>query len=46
MKALVIRKPGEARIETVPEPNPRVGNVLLRVRMIGLCGTDLNSYRG
>ena len=46
MRALVIQKPGEAVIENVPQPEPRPGQVLLRVRMIGLCGSDLNSYRG
>ena len=46
MKALVIRKPGEAVIEAVPEPARKEGEVLLRVRMIGLCGSDLNSFRG
>ena len=46
MKALVIRKPGEAAIETVPELARKDGEVLLRVRMIGLCGSDLNSFRG
>jgi threonine dehydrogenase-like Zn-dependent dehydrogenase len=46
VKALVIRKPGEAAIETVPEPVQKEGEVLLRVRMIGLCGSDLNSFRG
>lgn len=46
MKALVIRKPGEAAVESVAEPPRSSGNVLLRVRMIGLCGSDLNSYRG
>lgn len=28
------------------EPGSRQGEVLLRVRMIGLCGSDLNTYRG
>jgi threonine dehydrogenase-like Zn-dependent dehydrogenase len=46
MKALVIRKPGDAILEDVPEPQPQPGHVLLRIRMIGLCGSDLNSYRG
>ena len=46
MRALVIRKPGEVAIETVPEPVRKEGEVLLRVRMIGLCGSDLNSFRG
>jgi threonine dehydrogenase-like Zn-dependent dehydrogenase len=46
MRALVIKKPGEATIETVPEPVPTPGKILLRVRMVGLCGSDLNSFRG
>ena len=46
MKALVIKKPGEAAIENVPEPKLDSGKVLLRVRMVGLCGSDLNSFRG
>ena len=46
MKALVIRKPGEAVIQNVSEPQEQPLQVLLRVRMVGLCGTDLNSFRG
>jgi threonine dehydrogenase-like Zn-dependent dehydrogenase len=46
MKALVIKQPGEATIESVPEPKADTDRVLLRVRMIGLCGSDLNSFRG
>lgn len=46
MKALVIKKPGEALIEELPEPKPENGSVLLKVRMVGLCGSDLNSFRG
>ena len=46
MRALILNAPGEATIETVPEP-PRIPDqVLLQVRRVGLCGTDLNSYRG
>ena len=46
MKALVLKKPGEAAIEDVPEPKLDPGKILLRVRMVGLCGSDLNSFRG
>lgn len=46
MKALVLHAPGSAVIESVPEPEPRPGEALLRVRRVGLCGSDLNSYRG
>jgi threonine dehydrogenase-like Zn-dependent dehydrogenase len=46
VKALMIRKPGDAAVVSVPEPVAEPGKILLRVRMIGLCGSDLNSYRG
>lgn len=46
MKALVLRKPGQADLETITDPAPTDTNVLLRVRMVGFCGSDLNSFRG
>ena len=46
MKALVLREPGVVAVEEVPNPTPAQGEVLLQVRRIGLCGSDLNSYRG
>jgi threonine dehydrogenase-like Zn-dependent dehydrogenase len=46
MRALVIRKPGEAVVQDIPRSEPQNGQILLQVRMIGLCGSDLNSYRG
>jgi threonine dehydrogenase-like Zn-dependent dehydrogenase len=46
MNALVLTKPGQASIETVPEPVVGRGDVLLKVRMVGFCGSDLNSFRG
>jgi threonine dehydrogenase-like Zn-dependent dehydrogenase len=46
MKALIIRKPRDAAIEDIAEPKLDPEKVLLRVRMVGLCGSDLNSYLG
>src|SRR5580704_5945931 len=46
MKALIIQKPGEIAVGNTAEPAAKPGEVLLRVRMIGLCGSDLNTYRG
>jgi threonine dehydrogenase-like Zn-dependent dehydrogenase len=46
MKALIIQKPGEIGVGSTAAPASRHGEVLLRVRMIGLCGSDLNTYRG
>jgi 2-desacetyl-2-hydroxyethyl bacteriochlorophyllide A dehydrogenase len=44
MKALVIPRPGEIALEERPEPG--AGDVLLEVRLVGLCGSDLSSFRG
>jgi threonine dehydrogenase-like Zn-dependent dehydrogenase len=46
MKAVEITAPGQARLTERPNPTPQAGEVLLRVRRIGFCGTDLSSFRG
>ncbi len=46
MKTLVCQAPGELRMSEVPVPLPAPGEVLLRVRRIGLCGTDMHIFRG
>jgi len=46
MKALVIKEAGAAEVQSVPEPSASQENLLLKVRLVGLCGSDLNSFRG
>jgi L-galactonate 5-dehydrogenase len=46
MKAVIIKKPGEVILEEVDGPKPFEGEVLLRVRYVGFCGSDLSSYLG
>ena len=46
MQALVIDAPNRFHFEDRPKPVPQPGNALLRVRSVGLCGTDLSTYRG
>lgn len=46
MRALVLKGPRQASIETVPDPQASEKDFLLRVRMVGFCGSDLNSFRG
>ncbi len=46
MKAVVVEGPGNAKVVEIPEPIPDEHDTLLQVRMIGLCGTDLNTFRG
>jgi threonine dehydrogenase-like Zn-dependent dehydrogenase len=45
MRALKMMSPGDLRV--AEEMDPTSGNnVLLKVEMVGLCGSDLNSFRG
>src|SRR5437763_4598963 len=47
MKAVVLEAPGQAQLNSIPEVRIADENeILLQVRKVGLCGTDLNSYRG
>jgi hypothetical protein len=45
VKAVVMHAPGDVRVESVPDPTRGFREALLRVRRVGLCGSDLNSYR-
>jgi threonine dehydrogenase-like Zn-dependent dehydrogenase len=46
MRALYIRKPLEAELGELDEPVLQPGQVLLRVRYVGMCGSDLSTFRG
>ena len=46
MKAISILAPGELKIVDLPEPQLGPEDVLVDVRYIGLCGSDLGMYRG
>lgn len=47
MKAWVIVEPLKMEQREIPAPPaPGAGEVLLRVRFVGYCGTDMSSYRG
>ncbi|MEO8661158.1 MAG: zinc-binding alcohol dehydrogenase family protein [Bryobacteraceae bacterium] len=46
MRALVIEHPGQVAVTDIEVPSAAAGEVLLRVRMVGLCGSDVNSFRG
>ncbi|HVG12159.1 MAG TPA: alcohol dehydrogenase catalytic domain-containing protein, partial [Flavisolibacter sp.] len=46
MKSLVCTTPGELEYRDIAIPSPEKGFSLLRVRRIGICGTDLNAFRG
>lgn len=46
MKALLFTEPGKAHLTEIENPSPGPGEALLQVRRVGLCGSDLNSFRG
>lgn len=46
MRALYINKPLEAEVGELDSPVLADGHVLLRVRFVGMCGSDLSSFRG
>ncbi len=46
MLTVVCESPGTLRAVERPVPEPAPGEVLLRVRRVGVCGTDLHIYGG
>lgn len=46
MKTLLIDAPGRFSYGEKPAPAPASGEVLLRVRRLGFCGSDLSTFRG
>ena len=45
MRAARLHGPGDVRVERVPRPTPAGDEVRLRVRCIGICGSDLHLFR-
>src|SRR5260221_7701277 len=46
MKTLVCIKPGEFEYREAEAPLARPGQSIIRIRRIGICGTDLHAYEG
>ncbi len=46
MRALVCTTPGKFEYKEISEPLLTEGNTLLRIKRIGICGTDLHAYEG
>lgn len=44
MRAAVLRKPGKVVIEERPIPRAGAGEVVVRVRAVGVCGSDTHYY--
>ena len=46
MKQAVMTAPGKIEIRSADPPAPQAGQVLLRVRRVGICGSDVHVYHG
>ncbi|KAF9460064.1 alcohol dehydrogenase GroES domain protein [Collybia nuda] len=44
MKAARYYGPGDVRVEQIPEPEPKRGQVKIKIAWNGICGTDLHAY--
>jgi S-(hydroxymethyl)glutathione dehydrogenase/alcohol dehydrogenase len=45
-RAAVMHGPGRLDLEELEQEEPRAGEVVVRMAAVGVCGTDLHSYRG
>jgi len=46
MKTLVCTQPGNFEYQTAAEPVTTSGHTILKIKRIGICGTDLHAYEG
>jgi D-arabinitol dehydrogenase (NADP+) len=46
MRAVVYQRPGEFEVASIPVPQPQAGQLLIRVQVAGVCGTDLHLHQG
>ena len=46
MKALVFEAPKQAVVKEVPYPQPKAGEVTIKVANVGVCGTDIHIFEG
>ena len=46
MKTIVCQEPGHLVMKEVSRPALKPGEALVRIRRVGMCGTDLHAFRG
>ena len=46
MKYIVCEKPGKFLLKEKKEPKKEYGKAILKVKKVGICGTDLHAYSG
>ena len=46
MKAIVCEQPGKLLMREVDPPRTKPGEALVRIRRVGICGTDIHAFKG
>ena len=46
MQALIYRGPHELQVEDIAPPQPGPDEILIDVRAVGICGSDVHGYTG
>lgn len=46
MLQVTLREPGAFEVGEAPQPQPAAGEALVRIRRVGVCGTDLHAFKG
>ena len=46
MKILTCQQPGKFEYSEAPEPTPITGEALIKIKNIGVCGTDIHAFSG
>ena len=46
MKTLVCQQPGNFEYRTASQPELTAGNAIIKIKRIGICGTDLHAFEG
>jgi 2-desacetyl-2-hydroxyethyl bacteriochlorophyllide A dehydrogenase len=46
MKTAICQKPYEMHVTDMDKPTPAPGEALVKIRRVGVCGSDLNAFKG
>jgi len=46
MRQVILEEPQKLVLREVPKPSPGPGQVLIRIKRIGICGSDIHAYYG
>lgn len=46
MRAICLQTPGDIRVANIPDPVQKEDHVVIRVKSVGICGSDIAAYRG